>query len=315
MNSTKPFNLRFIETCERLSEKVAIRVVGDDSEVYTFGELLRQVRAVAYRLEQENVRFGDKVALIGENHPCWEIAYLGVLYRGAVCVPLDPHGEIETLTNFLENCEARLAFLSADEMEKFRQIEEKLGRHVPAVVWRAENPSNGFQKFEDWTSAEFPAEFAAKLPEMGDDDAALLMYTSGTTGTPKGVPLTHGNIVAELDGINEVLSITEKDRILSLLPLFHVYLQIVNLWTATTYGCEIVCPSPMGSGASSYARCETACGTKAWRGIWSKARSTSRLRIPFSCIRPISARRCALKRSALMPSAPTPPRCAAGRGW
>ncbi|HEX9959403.1 MAG TPA: AMP-binding protein, partial [Pyrinomonadaceae bacterium] len=68
---------------------------------------------------------------------------------------------------------------------------------------------------------------------------AHLIYTSGTTGTPKGVPLTHGNIVAELDGIYEVIKLTEQDRILSLLPLFHVYLQIVNLWTATTYGCEV----------------------------------------------------------------------------
>src|SRR4029078_6170451 len=62
---------------------------------------------------------------------------------------------------------------------------------------------------------------------------------SGTTGTPKGVPLTHGNIVAELDGINTVLKLTDKEKILSLLPLFHAYLQIVNLWVATTYGCEV----------------------------------------------------------------------------
>jgi long-chain acyl-CoA synthetase len=253
----KTFNQRLIESCERHPEKVAMRVVGDDSEIYTCGEMLRQIRAVAFRLEQENVRFGDKIALVGENHPCWAIAYLATLYRGAVCVPLDPHGEIETLTNFLENSEAKLAFLSPDETEKFKQIEEKLGRHVPAVVWRMENSSNGFQKFEDWTNTEFPAEFAQKVPVASGDDAALLMYTSGTTGTPKGVPLTHGNIVAELDGINEVLRITENDKILSLLPLFHVYLQIVNLWTATTYGCEVgylkeLTPAELGEAMKSF---------------------------------------------------------------
>ncbi|HEX8247644.1 MAG TPA: AMP-binding protein, partial [Pyrinomonadaceae bacterium] len=75
----KSFGERFIESCERHREKVAMRVVGDDSEIYTFGELLRQVRAVAYRLEQENIAFGDRIALIGENHPCWEIAYLATL--------------------------------------------------------------------------------------------------------------------------------------------------------------------------------------------------------------------------------------------
>ena len=56
---------------------------------------------------------------------------------------------------------------------------------------------------------------------------------------PRGRPLTHGNIAAELDGINEVLKFSATEKILSLLPLFHAYLQIVNLWVATTYGCEV----------------------------------------------------------------------------
>ena len=65
------------------------------------------------------------------------------------------------------------------------------------------------------------------------------MYTSGTTGTPKGVPLTHGNIVGELSGVNDILGLSDKERILSLLPLFHAYLQIVNLWVATTFGPQV----------------------------------------------------------------------------
>jgi long-chain acyl-CoA synthetase len=235
---TTTFCQRLIASSEKNADKVAMRVVGDDSEIYTYGEMLRQIRAVAYRLEQENVEFGDRVALIGENHPSWAISYLGALYRGAVCVPMDPHGEIETLTNFLENSEAKIAFLSPDMTAKFGQIEEKLGRNIPAVVWKLENSANGFQKFEDWSATEFPESFAAKETPAKLEDTALLMYTSGTTGTPKGVPLTHGNIVAELDGVKDVLKFTGDEKILSLLPLFHAYLQIVNLWVATTYGCE-----------------------------------------------------------------------------
>lgn len=230
---------RLIDTFESKSEKVAMRIVGDDSEVYTFGESLNAIRSVAYRLGENNVEEGDRVALIGENHPCWALAYLGTLYRGAVCVPLDPHGEIETLTNFLENSEAKIAFLSPDMTGRFQQIEEKLGRHIPAVVWDLENSTNGFQQFDDWQNAGFPGSFAKEKPDFDRDHNALLMYTSGTTGKPKGVPLTHGNIISELVGIDGVLKFREDEKILSLLPLFHAYLQIVNLWTATTVGAEV----------------------------------------------------------------------------
>jgi len=233
------FCQRLIDSCEKHSERTAMRIVGDETEVYDYAELLRQIRAVAYRIKEQKIGFGDRIALIGENHPCWAVAYLATLHHGAVCVPIDPHGEIETITNFLENSEAKLAFLSPDMTEKFSQIEEKLGRHIPSVVWRMENSSNGFQHFEDWVKTDFPDQFAKEIPKAKGDDTALLIYTSGTTGTPKGVPLSHGNITAELDGIYKVLQLTEKEKILSLLPLFHAYLQIVNLWVATTYGAEV----------------------------------------------------------------------------
>lgn len=242
------FCKRVVDSFESRQEKIAMRIVGDDSHIYTFGETLSRVRSVAFRLGMENIGIGDRVALIGENHPNWAIAYLASLYQGAVCVPLDPHGEIETITNFIENSAAKIAFIGAEFAEKFEQIKERLGRHISAVVWdtsanEAEAASTGasgrFHSFKDWAAAEVPADYIERHTFPSGDDIALLIYTSGTTGTPKGVPLTHGNIVAELDGINEVLKLTDKEKILSLLPLFHAYLQIVNLWVATTYGCEV----------------------------------------------------------------------------
>ena len=250
------FCQRLVESFESRPDKIAMRIVGSETQVYTFGELLHKIRSVAWRLGQENVAFGDRVALIGENHPSWAIAYLGTLYHGAVIVPMDPHGEIETITNFLENSEAKIAFLSPDQKERFSQMQEKLSRKIPAVVWSVSEPgavATGFldaneknpvatapgSDFDHWTSTEFPASYADEMPKAAGDDIALLMYTSGTTGTPKGVPLTHGNIVGELSGVNDVLKLSDKELILSLLPLFHAYLQIINLWVATTFGCQV----------------------------------------------------------------------------
>src|SRR5687767_14097900 len=129
-----------VEAFEARPDKIAMRIVGSEDEVYTFAQILSRIRSIAYRLEQEEVEFGDRVALIGENHPSWAIAYLGTLYMGAVCVPLDPHGEIETITNFIENSQAKVAFLSPDQKERFAQIQEKIGRHIPAVVWSVSEP-------------------------------------------------------------------------------------------------------------------------------------------------------------------------------
>ncbi|HEX6127226.1 MAG TPA: AMP-binding protein, partial [Pyrinomonadaceae bacterium] len=253
------FLKRLIDSFDARPEKIAMRIVGDDSQVYTFGETLRQIRSIAYRLEQQGVAFGDRVALIGENHPCWAIAYLGILYRGAVCVPLDPHGEIDTLKNFIDNSEAKLVFIGSEVSEKFAQIEDKLGRKLPVVEWEGSAPPAEVHatNFPDWASSAFPDTFASEIPRAARDDIALLIYTSGTTGTPKGVPLTHGNIVAELDGINEVLKLSDKEKILSLLPLFHAYLQIVNLWVATTYGCEVgylkeLSPAELGNAMKEF---------------------------------------------------------------
>ncbi|MFV0389401.1 MAG: AMP-binding protein [Pyrinomonadaceae bacterium] len=236
---TKQFCERLIDACETHNTKVAMRVIGDNSEDVTFGELLNQIRSVAFRLEAAGVEIGDRVAVIGENHPCWAIAYLGALYRGAVCVPIDPHGEIETITNFIDDSESKIAFVSADFKERIYRIQETLGRAIETVVWRDEDSPNGFHRFEDWAQTEVPRSFAEAKPAAKPTDYAVMIYTSGTTGKPKGVLLSHKNITAEIDAIDHVLEFTDKESVLSLLPLFHAYLQVVNLWLSATKGAEV----------------------------------------------------------------------------
>ena len=229
-----------IDSAESHADKTAMQIVGEDTDgKYTFGEMLDAVRSVAFRLEQEGIQFGDRVALIGENHPRWAIAYFGMLYRGAVCVPIDPHAEIETLSNFLENSEAKLAFIGKDFVKHFHQVEERLGRQIPAVVLQDVESNNGFQNFDDWMRTPRPADFDSRPLPTKPDDIAVLMYTSGTTGTPKGVPLTHGNIYYETRGCQEAMNLSDKEVVLSVLPLFHVFAQVVNLWVIASVGAKV----------------------------------------------------------------------------
>src|SRR5574341_2560324 len=79
-------------------------------------------------------------------------------------------------------------------------------------------PTNGFARFEDWARTPRPPEFDAASPSARSEDLAVLMYTSGTTGMPKAVPLTHGNIYAESDGVEQAMRVTDQEVVLSLLP-------------------------------------------------------------------------------------------------
>lgn len=235
------FCQRVVEAASIRPDKVAMRLIErNGGQTVTFGSMLAQIRSIAYRLEQEQIAFGDRVAIIGENHPHWAIAYLGILYRGAVVTPLDPAAETGALAAFLKDAEAKLAFVSPASLDKFRAACEQLGRQIPAVSLRRLPRPDGLALFDDWASTPTTPAFAAALPPARADDLALLMYTSGTTGMPKAVPLTHGNIYAQSDKIEEVMHLSDQEVILSLLPLFHAYSQIVNLWLATIVGARVV---------------------------------------------------------------------------
>ncbi len=223
------------------SDEVAMMVIEPEGmETITFGSMLAQVRSIAYRLSQEKIAFGDRVALIGENHPNWAFAYLGIIYRGAVVTPLDPAATTQTLATFLKGSEAKLAFVSPASVDKFRAACEQIGSNLPAVALRPLTQPDGLARFADWAATPTPKEFNEAPTPAKAEDLAVLIYTSGTTGAPKAVPLSHGNIYAESTKVQEVMRISDQEVILSLLPLFHAYSQIVNLWLATIVGARVV---------------------------------------------------------------------------
>ena len=237
----KTFCQHVIATANAHHDNVAMTLIEPDGrETMTFGSMLAQVRSIAYRLTQEGVAFGDRVALIGENHPNWAIAYLGIMYRGAVVTPLDPAATTQTLATFLKSSEAKLAFVSPPSLDKFHSACELSGIHIRAVSLLPLLHTNGLGDFADWSQTPVPQNFNETAPPAKPEDLALLMYTSGTTGIPKAVPLTHGNIYAESSKVQEVMRISDQEVVLSLLPLFHAYSQIVNLWLATIVGAQVV---------------------------------------------------------------------------
>src|SRR5882724_12504917 len=138
------FCQRVVEAASIRPDKVAMLLIElKTAATVTFGSMLAQIRSIAYRLGQEQIAFGDRVAIIGENHPNWAIAYLGILYRGAVATPLDPAATTTTLATFLKDSEAKLAFVSPASLEKFYAACEQIGASIPAVALTSPPQQNG----------------------------------------------------------------------------------------------------------------------------------------------------------------------------
>jgi long-chain acyl-CoA synthetase len=183
--------------------QVALRLLDRD---YTYGELDRATSAVACFLRDRCRTAGERVVLAGENSFFWVAAYLGILRSGRIAVPVPPAIPAETLNYILETTEARLVF--AD----------------PALVGRSR------QSFRD-CQVLCPHEVLALSSPAGSQDClnpnpselAALMFTSGSTGNPRGVMVSHGNIVANTNSILQYLELTSEDRMMTVLPFHYCF--------------------------------------------------------------------------------------------
>lgn len=203
-------------------------------EVSTFGDLRSEAERIGVWLAREGIRPGEHCAILAENHPRWCAAYLGILLCGAVVVPLDFNQSSGALAEMLCDSGSRVLFTSRTQTEKARAAAQAVALKI--VLLEDECELEGVLPFP--VSAQEKSE-VPPCPS-GADDVAVLLYTSGTTSDPKGVELTHGNLLAVLDGVMEALPMSEQDNILSILPLFHVLPQLTGLLIPLTAGATVV---------------------------------------------------------------------------
>lgn len=210
----------------------ALVAAGDASlETESFADLSARVERGAAALVRAGVGKGEAVAILAPNSPDWVAAALATLEAGAVVTPLDPQLDDGALARVLDAGRCRFAFTTAAAAARFPGLSVFLLDGDPRDAAAAERLFSG------------GAEAAARLPEIGRDDAAALFFTSGTTGIPKGVPLTHGNIASNLAALLEERLVGPGDRLLLPLPLHHVYPFTVGMLTPLASGSALVFPS------------------------------------------------------------------------
>lgn len=217
----------------------------------TWADYARTVRWVGHALMDLGVQPGERVGVLGENRPEWLYADLGIQAIGAVTVGIYPTSSPEQVHYVLEHSEARLVVVEGEEqLDKILEVRARLpqmrrivvmdpkglrGFDDPMVVVFGEFLMQG-RRHED----AFPHDVEERLAAVRPDDVALLLYTSGTTGPPKGAMLTHANLVrAQEANLRYVFPGGHEDEVLSYLPLAHIAERSLSVFAAVYAGYTV----------------------------------------------------------------------------
>lgn len=227
--------------------RVAIEIQREqDVESVTYGRLREMAGRTAAWLALIGVAPGDRCAILADNDARWCAAFLGVLRCGAVAVPLDTHYSADQVRTLLADCSPRVIFTSSRYLDTARQAVAGADASIRIVLLAGELPAPGSGpgakdtvSFEGMVSARMPAPPLPACPATPADPAVIL-YTSGTTSDPKGVVLTHGNLMAERAAALSVVQVDERDSVLGVLPLFHALALVANLLLPLSIGARVV---------------------------------------------------------------------------
>lgn len=210
----------------------------------TYGESLERTRRCAAALKAHGAHPGDHVALSMENGPEWFEMYFGIQAAGCTAVPIDPKLKGREISHLLLHAECRLALTSATAYGALRDAADHLPELKTALILggAALNPPEHERvRYEDYeTALNTQPTPDATSPKTDPDSPASIIYTSGTTGGQKGVLLTHGNFLANVDGCMNAVDITPQDRFMLVLPLHHVFAFTANLLLPMAAGASII---------------------------------------------------------------------------
>ncbi|PIE97876.1 MAG: long-chain fatty acid--CoA ligase [Treponema sp.] len=219
-------------TATRYPDRNAFTVFDPDRITLTYAELEATAKKLACWMNEKGINKGDHVALSGKNSPEWAIVLFAVSYAGAIAIPLDyglHNNELESLIN---TAKPKLLFIDEekhDHFVEFAKKSESLG-HVYSLS----------KKHPETYIYNLKPEGVPELPKATENDLAAILFTSGTTGNPKGVMLTHKNFVSDCYIAQTRMNIFHTDIFYALLPLHHSYTLLAVLIETVSVGAEVI---------------------------------------------------------------------------
>src|SRR5947207_454294 len=226
----------FETTTKRHEARVAMRIERDGhKEQYTYADLGELATRAAAFLVSHGIKPSDRVMLFSHNAPEWGMTYFGVLKAGATCIPVDPESSTEEVVNFARAGEASGIVIS----DKLKEERSALPEQLKAAglddvkIWT-------FDQVFELVDEDIEKERVALLPpRVTAQTVASLIFTSGTTGRPKGVMLSHRNLTSMVSMLSSVFEMDTNDGVLSVLPLHHTFEFSTGFLTPLSRGAQI----------------------------------------------------------------------------
>lgn len=228
----------FSKVVSNFSEKIALQIKEEARwQKFTYRHIQTLALKVGTFLLKEGLNRGDFIGLILENRPEWAIIYLGIMYAGLTCVPVDPQLTSEDLENILDDCGAKIVFTSYNIFKE--KINQKIRQNLQRIVILDLDLNKEQACLIDFSKIKDFQEEDIVWPDVTPTEAASLIYTSGTTAKPKGVVLSHSNLCSNFKSIEKLNLCSSTDNFLSILPLHHTYAFMVTLLVPLFTGATV----------------------------------------------------------------------------
>lgn len=210
----------------------------------TYRDFWQEVKSIAAGLAQLGVEKDDKVGIISENNQKWPVVDLAVMSLGAAGVPVYPNLPVDQVTYTLKNAECKVAIVEdQDQLDKVQQGDVEIGDIVviePPRDFEETDHIFSFFKIANMGTEKPLDNWEAHWRDIDRDQLATIVHTSGTTGNPKGAVITHGNILANIEGVQFwVVEARSDDTFLSYLPLSHIFERMAGHFMPMSVGATV----------------------------------------------------------------------------
>lgn len=190
----------------------------------TWAEIHAQILGLHKAFSDAGLKRNDKVCILSQSRPEWNMADLAILTSGLITVPIYPSSSVEDTTSILKNSQPSLIFAEDNhQVQKLESALQAMASKIPIVSWTPLSGCRSLLEFAPPTHLEDWAHSLEKsVHSLEPSDVASIVYTSGTTGVPKGAVLTHQNFISELRGVVQEIPFLDEDITLTFLPFAHV---------------------------------------------------------------------------------------------